>query len=292
MIDLFVLGGGALGLGYAAVAASRGAAVACVTRAGALATARVQIGEVTIHTSLVSPAPARVTLVSTKAWATRTAAAAHDVLLKASEAVVVTQNGIDLWLPEHREVTRAIAWGCAERVGGVSIWRGPARLALRDLPCAHVVEALLAGPEVAVDIVSRDQHAVWEIEKLMVNASLNPLCALAGLTPGALIEDGFLRARAVAVAAEVAALSEAVRDAELVVLNAARGMGDFPPSMLQDVRAGSPLETEALVGNARRALARRGLPHAALDRLEREIGAHELGGREPLDRVDSWTGET
>ena len=274
MIDLLVLGGGALGRGFAALAARRGARTACITRDGAIAEAILRLKGVTHHGAMVPPAPAGVVLVCTKAPATRDAVAAHAALVAGSEAVVVAQNGLDVWLPPHPAAARAIVWACAEREGALSVWSGPARLALIDGAGVRSLEAVLAGPGVQVEVVSAERMAAYEIEKLMVNASLNTLCALTGLPPGPLFSDAAYRERAVSIATEVAALGyTGQRSPEEVVATAARAMGLFAPSMLQDARAGAPLETDELVESPRRALARRGIAAPALARLSEELAA-------------------
>ena len=93
---------------------------------------------------------------------------------------------------------------------------------------------------------------VWG--KLIVNAAVNPVAALAGVANGEVAARPTLRALAAAIAAEAEAVALArgvalpYADGMEAVLNTARGTADNRCSMLQDLEAGRPTEIDYLNG--------------------------------------------
>jgi 2-dehydropantoate 2-reductase len=93
---------------------------------------------------------------------------------------------------------------------------------------------------------------VWG--KLIVNAAINPVAALAGVTNGEVAARPTLRALAARVAAEGEAVARArgialpYPSAMEATLETARGTADNRCSMLQDLEAGRPTEIDYLNG--------------------------------------------
>jgi 2-dehydropantoate 2-reductase len=93
---------------------------------------------------------------------------------------------------------------------------------------------------------------VWG--KLLINAAINPVAALAGVTNGEVAARPALRALAARVAAEVEAVARArgitlpYADAMEATLETARGTADNRCSMLQDLDAGRQTEIDYLNG--------------------------------------------
>jgi 2-dehydropantoate 2-reductase len=113
------------------------------------------------------------------------------------------------------------------------------------------VEQLLLSAEISCE-VNRDIRTVqWR--KLLWNA---PFCAISCLTRATvkeIVESDSLTKLALACMAEVreAATTQAVDLSPALfdeTLHFSRGLGDFKPSMLQDLEAGKPLEVEAFNG--------------------------------------------
>jgi len=93
------------------------------------------------------------------------------------------------------------------------------------------------------------RHAIWM--KLLGNAGFNTISALAGATIVEILDDPDLRAVCAETMNELIAVAAAIGiDIDMSVntrLEAARRLGDFRTSTLQDFDAGRPLETAALV---------------------------------------------
>ncbi|MBN1675994.1 MAG: 2-dehydropantoate 2-reductase [Kiritimatiellae bacterium] len=114
------------------------------------------------------------------------------------------------------------------------------------------VAALLSAAGVATEVVRDLRGALWS--KLVVNAAINPVTAVAGVPNGALLEDPALRQQMHAAAAEAAGVARALgirllydderEEADAVCRRTAGNLS----SMLQDVRRGTRTEIEAITG--------------------------------------------
>lgn len=109
--------------------------------------------------------------------------------------------------------------------------------------------ALLRSAGMEVDESADIRHALWM--KLLGNAGFNTLSALAGATITDILDDPGLRAVCAETMKELIAVAAAI-DVDIdisidVRLEAARRLGDFRTSTLQDFEAGRQLETAALV---------------------------------------------
>jgi 2-dehydropantoate 2-reductase len=135
-----------------------------------------------------------------------------------------------------------------------------------------------------------DDAAAMLWRKLVVNAALNPLCALTARANGALVEDADAELIARGLASEAAAVARAegvdAGDGWHTVEAAARTSAANRNSMLQDLDAGRPTEIEAISG----AIVHRAHAHGIAVPLTetvlhlmraRERAPHEQAPREP-----------
>jgi 2-dehydropantoate 2-reductase len=124
-----------------------------------------------------------------------------------------------------------------------------------------------AGFDLTVSPRIRDD--VWY--KLWGNLTLNPVCALTGATTGPALDDDLVRDFLSAAMLEARAIGMRIgcpieqtpEDRHAVT----RKLGDFVPSMLQDARAGRPLELDALTGAVRELGALTGVPTPCVDAI-------------------------
>jgi 2-dehydropantoate 2-reductase len=116
---------------------------------------------------------------------------------------------------------------------------------------AENVARALSTAAIPCEISRQITHAQWK--KLLWNA---PFCAISCLTRAnvkEIVESESLRKLAVDSMREVTAAAK-TRDVDLEpglideTLEFSKTLGDFKPSMLQDLQAGKPLEFEALHG--------------------------------------------
>ena len=131
-----------------------------------------------------------------------------------------------------------------------------------------------------VTVSPRIHEAVWY--KLWGNLTLNPICALTGASTGPALDDDLVRdliSRAMLEARAIGTkigcpISQSPQDRHAVT----RKLGDFVPSMLQDARAGRPLELDALTGALRELGGLTGVPTPFTDALHGlarvYVGAH------------------
>jgi 2-dehydropantoate 2-reductase len=153
--------------------------------------------------------------------------------------------------------------------------------------------AKLAGRQLAtrftkIEFASPDAFRTLQLEKLVVNAATNTLAAHYDRScAGLLAHPDALRA-ATAIALEIAALAHAYgvtlrHEPEAIVRRAWMQMGEFEPSMLQDARAGRPLEMRSIVDEPLAMAARRNVPMPTLSHL-RALLARQFPLRASSDR--------
>ena len=122
-----------------------------------------------------------------------------------------------------------------------------------DSPRLAALAALLRAAGFDVTVSPQIQKDVWY--KLWGNMTINPISAFTGATADRIMDDELARGFVSAVmleAREIGArigvpIAETPEDRHRVT----RKLGVFTPSMLQDVRAGKPVEIDALVGSVR-----------------------------------------
>jgi 2-dehydropantoate 2-reductase len=139
----------------------------------------------------------------------------------------------------------------------------------RDSDRVRDLAAVLGQAGLNVTVSAKIHEDVWY--KLWGNLTMNPVCALTGSTAGPVLGDDLVRAfceNAMLEAREIGArigcpIDQSPADRTVIT----RKLGDFSPSMLQDARAGRPLELDALVGAVHEIGALTGVPTPNVDAL-------------------------
>jgi 2-dehydropantoate 2-reductase len=117
----------------------------------------------------------------------------------------------------------------------------------------RALHALLQRAGFETTLSPQIQKDIWY--KLWGNMTINPICAFTGATSMQVLDDGLVRdfvTRVMLEAREIGArigvpIAELPEDRHRVT----RKLGDFKPSMLQDVLAGKAVELDALVASVR-----------------------------------------
>jgi 2-dehydropantoate 2-reductase len=239
---------------------------------------------------LAPDAPPDLVILATKAHAARTAAEAAAKWI-ADAPLVTIQNGLGVTeevaqvLPRTDVITGVIYQGANVVGEGEVAHVANLRVHLGYLgrpggARAEAAAALLerAGLPAVVEADMRPQ--VWG--KLIVNAAINPVAALAGVTNGEVAARPTLKALAQAVAEEGEATARAAGvalpypSAVEAALDTARKTADNRCSMLQDLEAGRPTEIDYLNGAIVRVAESHGIAspaNRALSALVRQISA-------------------
>jgi 2-dehydropantoate 2-reductase len=208
-------------------------------------------------------------IVAVKSYSTADALATlHDVLPRHA-LVASVQNGIGnaeiarIAMPDARVVAGSTTQGAIGlgdgRVRPVN--RGTTVFARSDgdTPTSEDLAAAFAAAGLDAAVTGDVVALLWG--KLIVNAAINPICALTGRTNGDAVTDPELTplARALAAEAALVARAEGVEpgDAWAAVEAAATATAANRNSMLQDLDAGRPTEIDAISG----AIARRARTH-------------------------------
>jgi 2-dehydropantoate 2-reductase len=282
---------------------ARGAGLAAI-RAGGL---RMERPDGTVTTTRITAAADAaelgvqdVVIVCVKAQSMASVAASIEPLLGPETAVLSTLNGVPWWfldgfggpaaghqldsvdpggkiaavLPAARVIGGTVHLSASSPAPGTVRWQSGNGLIIGELDgaatprVAGLAAALrAAGFDVTVSGSIRD--AVWY--KLWGNLTLNPICALTGASTGPALDDDLVRefiSRAMLEAREIGARVGCPIDMTPADRHAVtRKLGDFVPSMLQDTRAGRPLELDALTGAMRELGALTGVPTPYVDAL-------------------------
>jgi 2-dehydropantoate 2-reductase len=241
-----------------------------------------------------------VVVVAVKAQSMPSVAASIGPLLGPDTSVLSTLNGVPWWfldgfggpaagahldsvdpggtiaaaLPAARVIGGTVHLSAASPAPGVVHWRAGSGLIVGELdgkPSQRLTalsDALTAGG-FDVTVSDRIREDVWY--KLWGNVTLNPICAITGATTGPALDDDLVReflSNAMLEAREIGdrigcPIAQTPQDRHAVT----RKLGDFTPSMLQDARAGRPLELNALTGAVRELGALTGVPTPNVDAL-------------------------
>ncbi|MBC5799163.1 MAG: 2-dehydropantoate 2-reductase [Candidatus Eremiobacteraeota bacterium] len=205
-------------------------------------------------------------LVAVKTYATESALLPLKDVLKPDVPIVSLQNGIvardqiarvlgvghPIALAPTTEAATSASPGLTRHTGSGETWIGWAAHSTGDDGALAALVAGLRRGGLASEIVSPVEPLVWG--KLVINAAINPVTALAGVSNGALLENRTLQHRAMQLAREAAAvaLAEGVRlpfgSAGAEVKRVVRMTAQNRSSMLQDLERGMPTEIEALNG--------------------------------------------
>jgi len=241
-----------------------------------------------------------VVIVAVKAQSMPSVAASVGPLLGPDTAVLSTLNGVPWWfldgfggpaaghhlasvdpggviasvLPAARVIGGTVHLSASSPAPGDVSWRSGNGLIIGELDGSSSTRLTAladvlrdAGFDVTVSARIRDD--VWY--KLWGNLTLNPICALTNASTGPALDDDLVRAFVSAAMLEAKAIGERIgcpiaqspEDRHAVT----RKLGDFVPSMLQDARAGRPLELDALTGAVRELGSLVGVPTPCVDAI-------------------------
>jgi 2-dehydropantoate 2-reductase len=261
-----------------------------------------------------------VVIVAVKAQSMGSVAASIGPLLGPATSVLSTLNGVPWWfldgfggpaagahldsvdpggkiaaaLPATRVIGGTVHLSAASPAPGVVDWRAGNGLIIGELSggcdsprLLALADALRAGG-FDITVSDRIRDDVWY--KLWGNLTLNPICAITGATTGPALDDDLVReflSNAMLEAREIGGrigcpIAQTPQDRHAVT----RKLGDFTPSMLQDARAGRPLELNALTGAVRELGALTGVPTPNVDALHGLarlfVQAHTPAAGEPI----------
>ena len=244
--------------------------------------------------------PQDVVIVAVKAQSMPSVAAAIGPLLGPSTAVLSTLNGVPWWfldgfggpaagchldsvdpggaiaaaLPAARVIGGTVHLSASSPAPGEVSWRSGNGLIIGELsglpsPRLEALAATLRAAGFDLTVSPRIRDDVWY--KLWGNLTLNPICAITGATTKPALDDDLVRefiSATMLEAREIGArigcpIEQTPQDRHEVT----RKLGDFTPSMLQDARAGRPLELDALTGAVRELGALVGVPTPFTDAL-------------------------
>ncbi len=297
-MKLGIVGAGAIGLTLAAqlarahdivVLARRGDVVAVLERDGIALVEERGVHYVPVRATVDPRAfsDRDAVIVAVKSYATVDALAPLRGILHRPALVASVQNGLG-----NVELARGALPGA--RVVAGSTTQGAVRLAdgrVRAVNCGTTTFARddgasptsdeLAAAFLAAGLEARvidDAHALlWR--KLIVNAAVNPLCALAGRTNGAIAHDPDLELLARGLTAEAAAVARAdgaeIAEPWEIVRAAADASAANDNSMLQDLDAGRPTEIDAISGAIVRRAGAHGIAVPLTETVLRLVRARE-----------------
>jgi len=268
-VDVLVFGAGAMGSFFGGILSARHRVtlvgrkehVDAIQRSGLKISGKTSmIARPDAVTRVPHDAEPEIVLVATKAYDTEPAMRSLAPFAKTS-LFVTLQNGIDNAEIIGRTAARVVAGTTANGVtfvgpgevrhAGVGetvlgTWSGVSEselVRLRDV---------FAEAGVVAQLTSDIRTELWA--KLVINASINPIAALAGVPNGRIAKDRRLRSLAEAVTRESAAVAKAagaVVDADELVartLLVAKRTATNRPSMLQDLDRHHRTEIDAITG--------------------------------------------
>jgi 2-dehydropantoate 2-reductase len=279
-----VMGTGAVGGYFGAKLAAAGQDVVFIVRQRNLPSLRRNglrvespTGDLNVRNGFFTDSPADAGMVDlvlfcVKSYDTAEAAAALAPMMSKRTAILSLQNGIDnadkiagLWGSERTLAgvvylgAQMSGPGVIQHSSGGKIVLGPISGQASDT--AQLVEQMISRAAIPCEISAAIEQVQWA--KLLWNA---PFCAISCLTRSTVREI-----------VESESLAKLTRDCMMEVQAAARtrgidlktelfdqtlafsrGLGEFKPSMLQDLEAGKPLEYDALNGIVMRLLEQAG----------------------------------
>jgi 2-dehydropantoate 2-reductase len=239
-------------------------------------------------------------VVAVKAQSMAGVAASVGALLGPDTAVLSTLNGVPWWfldgfggpaagrrldsvdpggfiasvLPAARVIGGTVHLSAASPAPGEVAWRSGNGLIIGELdgsssPRLGALTDVLRAGGLDVTVSARIRDDVWY--KLWGNLTLNPICALTNASTGSALDDDLVRDFISRAMLEARAIGERIgcpiaqspEDRHAVT----RKLGDFEPSMLQDARAGRPLELDSLTGAVRELGALVGVPTPCVDAI-------------------------
>jgi len=295
-----VIGAGAIGGWVAARLALVGEQVMAMSSRGPID--RIELtedGETTTANFARFDGAAEVLIIAVKAPALAAAAEAARELMRGDTIIVPMLNGVPWWFTDEPlqcvDPNNRIALALpASQVIGTVVHAACNRPQPDRVVVTHADKILMGEPNgrtserlaelyamfdqagLKPDMTGNVRRAIWY--KLWGNATINPLSALNRSTADKLLADPAIRAFMLEGMAELAEIGAAIgcpiaESGEDRMAVTAR-LGEFKPSMLQDVEAGRKIELEALLGAPREIAARHRIATPALDRIYAET--HQL----------------
>lgn len=293
MMNICVIGAGAIGGWVAARLVLAGEAVMALASRGALDSVEiVQDGETKSARLMRFDEPADILIIAVKATSLSAAATSARMLIGPDTIIVPMLNGVPWWfvdglqlrsidpdggiaaaLPVERLIGCVVHASCS-RSGEAVIVKHADKLLIgepngenseRLARLVALFERARLRPEQTADV----RRAIWY--KLWGNATLNPLSALTRAATDRLLANPESRSWMLEGMAELAAIGAAigcpVSESGEDRTRVTERLGAFKTSMLQDVEAGRPIELEALLGAPREIARARAIETPALDRL-------------------------
>jgi 2-dehydropantoate 2-reductase len=279
-----IIGPGAIGLVLAVrLALAGGAKVTLIDhrpdRAARLASRPIRLhtpeGDLAAAISVrtAPEAPPDVVFLATKAYAARAAAESAAAWIGRAPLVAM-QNGLGVTdevakvLPQGRVITAVIYQGANMVAEGevnhvANLMTHLGYEGRTPDQTVRSVAALLAGAGLPAEVAPDMTPVVWA--KLLINAAINPVAAMAGELNGRVADRPTLRALAGSIAEEGEALVRAegvtlpYSSAARAALETAQRTATNRCSMLQDLEAGRRTEIDYLSGAIVRVAERRGL---------------------------------
>ncbi|MCI0518771.1 MAG: 2-dehydropantoate 2-reductase [Chloroflexi bacterium] len=209
-------------------------------------------------------------LVLVKAWQTPFAARRLAACLHPGGVALTLQNGagnletLAEFLGGERAALGVTTTGANLLGPGRVRLAGEGTISLQAHPRLGPLTAALRSAGFAVEQASDAQSLLWG--KLVINAAINPLTAILGVSNGELLLRPSARELMLAAAREAAAVAAALgvslpyADAPAMAAEVARRTAANRSSMLQDVQRGAPTEVDAICGAVVRAAQRAGVP--------------------------------
>jgi len=294
MMNICVVGAGAIGGWVAARLAIAGDQVMALTSRGSLDRIDLdQTGDVTTAQLTSFAGPAGVLIVAVKATSLTLAAESARAFIGPDTVIVPMLNGVPWWFVESMtlasvdpdgSVARALPLeqiigcvvhaSCSRSANGMVVVKHADKIIIGEprgessIRLARI-QALFDGAGLRPDPTGNIRRSIWY--KLWGNATINPLSALTRATCDRILADRECRAWMLEGMAELAGIGAAVgypivESGEERMAVTAR-LGAFKTSMLQDVESGRPIELEALLGAPREIARAHGIATPALDRL-------------------------
>jgi 2-dehydropantoate 2-reductase len=202
-------------------------------------------------------------LVLVKAWQTKRAARQLVQCLPADGLALTLQNGLGnretlvAQLGEERVALGTTTTGATLLGPGRVRFGGEGPIMLGAHPRLTPLADLLRQAAFQVNVKADIDPLLWD--KLMLNATINPLAAMLNVPNGELLKRPTARQLMIALAEETAAVARAngvaftYEDPTVAVEAVAERTAQNISSMLQDVRRGTPTEIDAINGAVVRA---------------------------------------
>ncbi len=209
-------------------------------------------------------------LVLVKSWQTARVATQLYNLLATSGIVLTLQNGLGNYetlvsvLGEERVALGVTTLAARLLAPGYVMHTGDGKVNLGTHPRQAVLQQMLTQASFQVELIADAKSLLWG--KLLINAAINPLTAILGITNGELLTQPDTREllSEVATEAEFIAYHNGVRlpypDPIEAVEQVARNTAANQSSMLQDLLNGRPTEIDSINGAIVREAEKVGIP--------------------------------